>query len=83
MKHPLAIAVQNGFTAALAQEIENGNITVAAAKQASAFAISIAREYMKGNSIFGKKLTDFQQDGEMWESLLTHDKVNLQRYGDS
>lgn len=83
MKHAVAIAVQNGFTAAIAAEIENGNVSYQTASQLSKFAISIAREFLKGNSMFGKKLTDFAQDGEMWESLLTADKVHLQHFGDS
>lgn len=83
MKHPLAIAVQNGFTAALAQEIENGNISLTAANQASKFALAIATEYIKGNQVFGKRLQDFASDGERWESILTNNKVNMQRYGDS
>lgn len=83
MKHAVAIAIQNGFTAALAAEIENGNITFETAKQVSKFAAAISREYLKGNSMFGKKLQDFAQDGEMWESLLTSDKVHLQRFGDT
>lgn len=83
MKHPVAIAIQNGFTAAIAAEIENGNITFETAKQLSKFAMAISREYLKGNSMFGKRLQDFAQDGEMWESVMTADKVHLQRFGDS
>lgn len=79
MKHPLAVAVQNGFTAAIAAEIENGNISLSTAKQLSAFAISIAREYLKGNRIFSKRLQDFAADGESWETLLTHDKVSIKK----
>lgn len=83
MKHPLAVAVHNGFTAALAQEIENGNITYQAATQLSNFAATIAVEYLKGTSMFGKRLQDFAQDGEMYESALTSNKINLQKFGDS
>lgn len=83
MKHAVAVAVQNGFTAALAAEIQNGNINYQTAQQLTKFAVAISREYLKGNSMFGKKLQDFAQDGEMWESLLTADKVHLQKWGDS
>lgn len=83
MKHPLAIAIQNGFTAALAAEIENGNISYEAAGQMSRFAMAISREYLKGNKMFGKGLADFAQDGQMWEDFLTHDRVNLNHFGDS
>lgn len=83
MKHPLAVAVQNGFTAALSAEIENGSISYSNASQLSRFAMAIAREYLKGNKMFGKGLTDFAQDGEMYESFLKHDKVNLNKFGDN
>lgn len=83
MKHPLAIAVHNGFTAALAAEIENGNITYQTATQLSRFAMSITREYLKGNSMFGKRLQDFASDGEMYEAMLTGEKIHLQKFGDS
>lgn len=83
MKHPLAVAVHNGFTAALAAEIENGNITYKAAGQLSRFAMAITMEYLKGTSMFGKKLQDFYSDGEMYESALTANKIHLQKFGDS
>lgn len=83
MKHPLAIAIQNGFTAALAAEIENGNISIQIASQISRFATSISREYLKGNKMFGKGLEHFAQDGQMWDDFLTHDKVNLGQFGDN
>ena len=83
MKHPLAVAIHNGFTAALAQEIENGNITYTAAQQLGRFAMAITQEYLKGNSMFGKDLRYFAADGEMFEQMLISNKVNLQRFGDS
>lgn len=82
MKHPLAIAVQNGFTAALAAEVQNETISYETAGQISRFAMAITREYLKGNSMFMKKLSDFAQDGQMWEDFLIHDKVNLNKFGD-
>lgn len=82
MKHPLAVAVQNGFTAALSAEVQNGNLDITTAGQISRFAVAIAREYLKGNKMFLKGLTDFSQDGQMWEDFLTHDKVNLNKFGD-
>lgn len=83
MKHPLAIAIQNGFTAALAAEVENGGVSYETAGQISRFAMAITREYLKGNKMFMKGLADFAQDGQMWDDFLTHDKVNLNRFGDS
>lgn len=82
MKHPLAIAVQNGFTAALAQEVQNGDMTQGQANQVSRFALAIAQEYMKGNSVFMHKLEHFAADGEQWDHLLKANKVNLQKWGD-
>lgn len=82
MKHPVAVAIMNGFNASLAQEIENGNITLKTAEQAGRFAMAIAREYLKGTQVFGKKLQDFASDGEKLERILNAEKINLQRYGD-
>lgn len=83
MKHPVAVAILSGFTDALAQEIENGNMAVGTAKQVSTFAVAIAVERLKGNQVFKERLTDFYLEGETIESLLVANKVNLQRYGDS
>lgn len=83
MKHPVAVAILSGFTDALAQEIENGNMAQETARQVSQFALAIAVERLKGNQVFKEKLTDFYPEGEKIESLLTANKVNLQKYGDS
>lgn len=81
MKHPLAIAVQNGFTAALGAQVNDGDMSFTQAKQITTFAMAITREYLKGNKMFGKSLTDFAQDGQMWDDYLTSDKVNLPKLG--
>lgn len=82
MKHPVAVAVHNGFTAALAAEIENGNVSYQTAAQIGRFAMAITVEYLKGTSMFGKKLQDFSQDGEMFEAALTSNKIKLHKFGD-
>lgn len=79
MKHPVAVAIMNGFNAALAQEIKNGNISHTAAVQAGRFALAVAREYLKGTSVFGKTLGDFSQDGEKIQSILDAEKIYPER----
>lgn len=83
MKHPVAVAVLSGFTDALAQEVENGNMAVATAKQVSTFALAIAMERLKGNQVFKERLTDLYIEGEKLESLLVANKVHLQKFGDT
>lgn len=82
MKHILAVAIQNGFNAALAQEIQNGNISIAAAEQAGRFALAIAREYLKGNRPYNRGIEEFGGDGEKWEAILKSEKINLQKWND-
>ena len=82
MKHTVAVAVLSGMADALAQEVENGNITVEVAKQAQQFALSIARERLKGNRVFLKKLEDFSQYGEQLQSIIDGEKIKLQKWGD-
>lgn len=77
MKHPVAVAIMNGFTAALAAEVDNGGINQTTAGQVTRFATAIAMEYLKGNRIFGHKLTDFAQDGQMLDDGIAHNKVKL------
>lgn len=83
MKHPVAVSIMNGFNAALAAEVQNGVITLTQAEQIGRFALAISMEYLKGNSVFFKRLQDFAQDGEKLETMLTSNKVNLQRYNDT
>jgi hypothetical protein len=83
MKHPVAVAILSGFTDALAEEVNNGNMAERTAKQVAQFAVAISQEYLKGNSVFGNKLQAFREDGERIESLLLSNKVNLQQFGDS
>lgn len=83
MKHPVAVAILSGFTDALAEEVNNGNMAERTAKQVSIFALAIAMERLKGVSVFGQKLDDFHPDGEKIESLLTTNKVKLQKFGDT
>lgn len=83
MKHPVAVAILSGFSDALAQEVENGNMAIATAKQVSVFAMAIAVERLKGNQVFKERLTDLYPEGEKIESLLVANKVHLQKYGDS
>jgi hypothetical protein len=83
MKHPVAVAIMNGFNAALAAEVQNEVITLKQAEQIGRFGLAIAMEYLKGNSVFMKRLQDFGQDGEKIESMLTANNVKLQRYQDA
>lgn len=82
MKHPVAVAILSGFSDALAQEVENTNMSMGTAKQVSTFAIAIALERLKGNRVFKESLTDFYPEGEKIEAMLNANKVNLQKYGD-
>jgi hypothetical protein len=82
MKHPVAVAILSGFTDALAEEVNNGNMAERTAKQVAQFAMAISQEYLKGASVFGQKLEEFHETGEQIESLLRSNKVNLQRFGD-
>lgn len=83
MKHPVAVAILSGFTDALAQEVENENMTMATAKQVSVFALAIAMERLKGNRVFKEKLQDLYPEGEKIAAMLISNKVHLQKYGDS
>lgn len=83
MKHAVAVAILSGFTDALAEEVNNGNMAEQTAKQVAQFALAIANEYLKGNSIFGHKLEEFQSSGEQLQSLIVNNKINLQRFGDT
>lgn len=83
MKHPVAVAILSGFSDALAQEVENGNMAIATAKQVSIFALAIAMERLKGNRVFKEKLIDLYPEGEKIESLLNANKIHLQKFGDS
>jgi hypothetical protein len=82
MKHALAVAVQEGFTASIAAEVQNGTITLGQAEQITRFALAIVREYLRGNSPMGKPLHTFARDGEKWETFLNAHKINLQQFGD-
>lgn len=82
MKHALAIAIQEGFTASLAAEIDNGVLTQAQAGQIVRFALALVREYLKGGIVMGKPLTFFTQDGQKWEEFLIAHKINMQQFGD-
>lgn len=83
MKHPVAVAIMNGFNAALAAEIQNGRVTKETAEETGRFALAIAMEYLKGNQVFYKHLSDFGQDGEKIEAMLTSNGIKLQRYQDT
>lgn len=83
MKHPVAVAILSGFTDAIAEEVNNGNMAERTAKQIAIYALAIATERLKGNRVFKEKLEDFREDGEKIQSILDSNKVNLQKYGDS
>jgi hypothetical protein len=83
VKHPVAVAIMNGYNAALAADVQNGVLTLKQAEQIGKFGLAIAMEYLKGNSVFWKHLRDFGQDGEKIESMLNSHKVQLQRYNDA
>lgn len=82
MKHVLAVALQSGFTAAIAAEVQNGNISLEIAEQMNRFALAATREYLLGRFIMGKPLTYFRPDGEKWENFLRVHKINLQQFGE-
>jgi len=83
MKHPVAVSFLVGISDALAEEVQSGNMAQRTAKQVISFGMAVAMERLKGASVLGKKLEEFQEDGERIESLLRAEKVNLQKYGDT
>ncbi len=77
MKHPLAVAVHNGYTAALGAAVQNGDMSIITAREIEKFAARITVEYLLGTSMFGHTLDFFASDGQMYDDMLTRNKINL------
>lgn len=82
MKHPLAVAVGEGWTAAVSLAIQEGHISMEAAEFIARSAAVAMGEYLKGNVIYGKNLESQAYTGEIYETYLTKAKINLQKFGD-
>lgn len=83
MKHPLPVAIRTGWTAALALAVQEGYISVDAAHYITHAATTATLAYLKGDTLYGKNLEFFAQDGEQIENMLKQHKINLARFGDT
>jgi len=79
-KHDTAIAEALGWTEALDQLVEEGVISDAAASKLSSLSGSYVGTLLMGETVRGKKLLDFAEDGAIFDEIEAHRNATKQGY---